>query len=122
MSASRFITRALRQPVAFRQPVSTKNRPYSSRPSSLMPFLGLVNSLIHLKSLTRSLATPVTSRYQDPVTKTSTLSNGLSVSTETIPGASTSTVGLWIDAGSRADARGASGTAHFLEVSLFPNG
>lgn len=53
----------------------------------------------------------------DPVTKTSTLSNGLSVSTETIPGASTSTVGLWIDAGSRADAPNASGTAHFLEVS-----
>ena len=30
---------------------------------------------------------------------------------------STSTVGLWIDAGSRADAPNASGTAHFLEVS-----
>jgi hypothetical protein len=61
------------------------------------------------------LATPA--KYADPVTKTSVLSNGLSVSTETIPGMSTSTVGLWIDAGSRADAPGASGTAHFLEVS-----
>lgn len=56
-------------------------------------------------------------KYADPVTKTSVLSNGLSVSTETIPGASTSTVGLWIDAGSRGDSMQASGTAHFLEVS-----
>lgn len=63
--------------------------------------------------LARALATPAA---QGPVTKTSVLSNGLSISTETIPGAQTSTVGLWIDAGSRADAEGASGTAHFLEV------
>ncbi|WVQ79722.1 mitochondrial-processing peptidase subunit beta [Cryptococcus sp. DSM 104549] len=71
-------------------------------------------------SLARSLATarPV-SVSSDPVTKTSVLSNGLSVSTETIPGASTSTVGLWIDAGSRADAANASGTAHFLEHLAF---
>lgn len=62
----------------------------------------------------RSLATAV--QHADPITKTSVLSNGLSVATETIPGASTSTVGLWIDAGSRADASSASGTAHFLEV------
>lgn len=59
-------------------------------------------------------------KYADPVTKTSVLSNGLSVSTETIPGASTSTVGLWIDAGSRGDSMSASGTAHFLEVGLAP--
>ncbi|TYJ53981.1 mitochondrial-processing peptidase subunit beta [Cryptococcus floricola] len=71
-------------------------------------------------SLARNLAAvhPVTISA-DPVTKTSTLSNGLSVSTETIPGASTSTVGLWIDAGSRADAANASGTAHFLEHLAF---
>ena len=69
-----------------------------------------------LQALARALATPAKS--SDPVTKVSVLSNGLSVSTETIPGLSTSTVGLWIDAGSRADASNASGTAHFLEVSL----
>lgn len=74
-----------------------------------------IGILTNPQTLARSLATPA--RYADPVTKTSVLSNGLSVSTETIPGASTSTVGLWIDAGSRADAQGASGTAHFLEVS-----
>ncbi|KAL1405826.1 Mitochondrial-processing peptidase subunit beta [Vanrija albida] len=68
-------------------------------------------------TLARALATPV--KTADPVTKTSVLSNGLSVSTETIPGASTSTVGLWIDAGSRADASNASGTAHFLEHLAF---
>ncbi|GMK59651.1 hypothetical protein CspeluHIS016_0802570 [Cutaneotrichosporon spelunceum] len=68
-------------------------------------------------TLARALATPVSSA--DPVTKTSTLSNGLSIVSETIPGASTSTVGLWIDAGSRADASNASGTAHFLEHLAF---
>lgn len=68
--------------------------------------------------LSRTLATPVqTARYADPVTHTSTLSNGFSVSSETIPGMSTSTVALYIDAGSRADSMNASGAAHFLEVS-----
>nr|ODN86164.1 mitochondrial-processing peptidase subunit beta [Cryptococcus depauperatus CBS 7841]ODN94511.1 mitochondrial-processing peptidase subunit beta [Cryptococcus depauperatus CBS 7855] len=71
-------------------------------------------------SFVRNLAAvhPVTVST-DPVTKTSTLSNGLSVSTETTPGTNTSTVGLWIDAGSRADASNASGTAHFLEHLAF---
>lgn len=41
----------------------------------------------------------------------------MSISTETIPGMSTSTVGIYVDAGSRADPSGASGAAHFLEVS-----
>jgi processing peptidase subunit beta len=71
-------------------------------------------ALPRVPTLARALATPV--KTADPITKTSTLSNGLSVVSETIPGASTSTVGLWIDAGSRADAQNASGTAHFLEV------
>lgn len=77
------------------------------------------NLLTTRQALARTLATPVQTptKYADPVTKTSVLSNGLSVSTQTIPGMSTSTVGLWIDAGSRADASNASGTAHFLEVS-----
>ena len=57
------------------------------------------------------------SKYADPVTHTSVLSNGLSVSSETIPGMSTSSVAIYIDAGSRADKMNASGAAHFLEVS-----
>ncbi|KAK1927285.1 putative mitochondrial processing peptidase beta subunit mitochondrial precursor [Papiliotrema laurentii] len=68
----------------------------------------------------RTLATPVqTTRYADPVTHTSTLSNGLSISSETIPGMSTSSVALYIDAGSRADKMTASGAAHFLEHLSF---
>ncbi|KAL7422455.1 Mitochondrial-processing peptidase subunit beta [Cryptotrichosporon argae] len=90
MSASRLLSRAVRPASALRQP-----------------------------TLSRSLATPVAAKHADPVTKTSVLSNGLSVSTETIPGLQTSTVGLWIDAGSRADAPNASGTAHFLEHLAF---
>ncbi|RXK34711.1 mitochondrial-processing peptidase subunit beta [Tremella mesenterica] len=72
------------------------------------------------RPLTRSLATPVSlPKYANPITEDSVLSNGLLVSTETIPGMSTSTVGLWIDAGSRADDSAASGTAHFLEHLAF---
>lgn len=67
----------------------------------------------------RSLATAVPStgsKYVDPVTHISTLSNGLTVATESQPHAQTATVGVWVDAGSRVDGSKASGSAHFLEV------
>ncbi|AOA63307.1 Mitochondrial-processing peptidase subunit beta [Komagataella phaffii CBS 7435] len=55
-----------------------------------------------------------------PVTRTSTLPNGITVATESIPNVQTATVGVWIDAGSRADVSDStSGTAHFLEHLAF---
>ncbi|KAG5721482.1 hypothetical protein E4T56_gene13237 [Termitomyces sp. T112] len=54
-----------------------------------------------------------------PLTQVSTLSNGLTVATETQPHAQTATVGVWIDAGSRAETDKTNGTAHFLEHMAF---
>ncbi|GAA5913563.1 mitochondrial processing peptidase [Sporobolomyces salmoneus] len=65
--------------------------------------------------LNRGLATHVAS----PLTQISTLPNGLTVATESSPSASTATVGVWIDAGSRAETDKTSGTAHFLEHMAF---
>ncbi|SPO31648.1 probable MAS1 - mitochondrial processing peptidase beta chain precursor [Ustilago trichophora] len=64
----------------------------------------------------RNLATAV-SRH--PITQTTTLSNGLTVATESNPSAQTATVGVWIDAGSRAETDRTNGTAHFLEHMAF---
>ncbi|KAF7562989.1 hypothetical protein G7046_g1138 [Stylonectria norvegica] len=52
-------------------------------------------------------------------TQTTTLKNGLTVATEHSPWAQTSTVGMWIDAGSRAETNETNGTAHFLEHLAF---
>ncbi|KAG6840318.1 hypothetical protein C0991_007468 [Blastosporella zonata] len=54
-----------------------------------------------------------------PFTEVSTLSNGLTVATESQPHAQTATVGVWIDAGSRAETDETNGTAHFLEHMAF---
>ncbi|KAH9046676.1 Metalloenzyme, LuxS/M16 peptidase-like protein [Lactarius hengduanensis] len=64
----------------------------------------------------RSLATAVS---QSPFTEITTLSNGLTVATEAHPHAQTATVGVWIDAGSRAETDANNGTAHFLEHMAF---
>jgi processing peptidase subunit beta len=53
------------------------------------------------------------------LTEVSTLSNGLTVATEAHPHAQTATVGVWIDAGSRAETDKTNGTAHFLEHMAF---
>uniref|UniRef100_A0A0B7BLU0 Mitochondrial-processing peptidase subunit beta n=1 Tax=Arion vulgaris TaxID=1028688 RepID=A0A0B7BLU0_9EUPU len=53
-----------------------------------------------------------------PETKVTTLSNGVKVATEN-SGSSTSTVGLWIDAGSRYENSRNNGAAHFLEHLSF---
>lgn len=63
----------------------------------------------------RSFATVVNS----PITQLTTLPNGLTVATESHPHAETATVGVWIDAGSRAETDKTSGTAHFLEHMAF---
>lgn len=66
--------------------------------------------------MTRLLATHVN---LSPSTEVSTLSNGLTVATEAHPHAQTATVGVWIDAGSRAETDATNGTAHFLEHMAF---
>lgn len=54
-----------------------------------------------------------------PVTRVTTLPNGLRVATETNHRAETATVGVWIDAGSRFETDETNGTAHFLEHMIF---
>jgi processing peptidase subunit beta len=65
----------------------------------------------------RSFATGVND--SGPVTEISTLSNGLTIATESQPHAHTATVGVWIDAGSRAETDDTNGAAHFLEHMAF---
>ncbi|GMG37462.1 unnamed protein product [Ambrosiozyma monospora] len=78
-----------------------------------------------LRSLTRNFATPSIIRQVRhlatvPTTRTTVLKNGLTVATEEIPSSLTATIGVWIDAGSRADVTDStSGTAHFLEHLAF---
>ncbi|TLD33913.1 hypothetical protein PspLS_01302 [Pyricularia sp. CBS 133598] len=64
----------------------------------------------------RGFATPVPTPAG---TQTTTLKNGLTVATQYSPYAQTSTVGMWIDAGSRAETNENNGTAHFLEHLAF---
>ncbi|KAF8490439.1 Metalloenzyme, LuxS/M16 peptidase-like protein, partial [Russula emetica] len=64
----------------------------------------------------RLLATAVSS---SPFTEVTTLSNGLTVATEAHSHAQTATVGVWIDAGSRAETDTSNGTAHFLKHMAF---
>ncbi|KAF4504244.1 hypothetical protein G6O67_008420 [Ophiocordyceps sinensis] len=66
-------------------------------------------------ALRRGFATPSSAGK----TQTTTLKNGLTVATEHSPWAQTSTVGMWIDAGSRAETDETNGTAHFLEHLAF---
>ena len=71
-------------------------------------------SLIHICSgLRRTFATAL------PKTRTSVLPNGLTVATEAIPNTSSATVGIFVDAGSRAENSKNNGTAHFLEHLAF---
>lgn len=64
----------------------------------------------------RGLATAV---EKIPKTRISTLPNGLTVASEYIPQSQTATVGIWVDAGSRAENAKNNGTAHFLEHLAF---
>ncbi|KAK3723150.1 Mitochondrial-processing peptidase subunit beta [Vermiconidia calcicola] len=66
--------------------------------------------------LIRSLATPV---HNGSSTESTTLTNGFTIASEHSPYAQTSTVGVWIDAGSRAETDKTNGTAHFLEHLAF---
>ncbi|RLV94311.1 Mitochondrial-processing peptidase subunit beta [Spathaspora sp. JA1] len=72
----------------------------------------LRNSLKRLA--TRRFTTAIPGTYQ-----TTVLPNGLTVASESMPGTRTATVGVYINAGSRADNPTSSGTAHFLEHLAF---
>jgi mitochondrial-processing peptidase subunit beta len=72
--------------------------------------------LIRRGQRVRSFAT---AHNAGPFTEITTLSNGLTVATEANPNVQTATVGVWIDAGSRAETDSTSGTAHFLEHMAF---
>ncbi|KAI2614883.1 mitochondrial-processing peptidase subunit beta [Hypoxylon sp. NC1633] len=71
-----------------------------------------------IRPLRRGFASPVTPPL-GAKTQTTTLKSGLTVATEYSPWAQTSTVGVWIDAGSRAETDETNGTAHFLEHLAF---
>jgi mitochondrial-processing peptidase subunit beta len=84
--------------------------------------LGLVNPRVLIGSCVRQRALrsfATATSLPSPVTEVTTLSNGLTVATEAHPSAQTATVGVWIDAGSRAETDKTSGTAHFLEHMAF---
>ncbi|XP_042064420.1 probable mitochondrial-processing peptidase subunit beta, mitochondrial [Salvia splendens] len=54
-----------------------------------------------------------------PLTKVTTLPNGLRIATESNLATTTATVGVFIDAGSRFENEDSNGTAHFLEHMIF---
>lgn len=72
-----------------------------------------------LRTLASAAGASTASRVPAPLFKTSQLANGLTVASEVMPGTKTATVGVWINAGSRADNTANSGTAHFLEHLAF---
>jgi predicted Zn-dependent peptidase len=54
-----------------------------------------------------------------PTLRKTILPNGFTVATEENPACQTATVGVWIDAGSRAENMKNNGSAHFLEHMSF---
>lgn len=54
-----------------------------------------------------------------PLTRVTTLPNGLRIATESTLASKTATVGVYIDAGSRFESDETNGTAHFLEHMIF---
>ncbi|KAE8354960.1 putative mitochondrial processing peptidase beta subunit [Aspergillus coremiiformis] len=73
-------------------------------------------ALKSIQPVKRGFASPV---MLPPTTQSTTLSNGFTIATEYTPWSQTSTVGVWIDAGSRAETDETNGTAHFLEHLAF---
>jgi len=82
----------------------------------------LVRNLARQLRASPAVAAPLRRGYASvasPSTQISTLANGFTVATESQPFAQTATVGVWIDAGSRAETDATEGTAHFLEHMAF---
>jgi mitochondrial-processing peptidase subunit beta len=107
-TASASLGRVLRS--AARNPVCTNHSFLNTQFTKTNQNFGLQRPL-------RSFATTV--NIPSPLTEVSTLSNGLTVATEAHSHAQTATVGVWIDAGSRAETDKTNGTAHFLEHMAF---
>ena len=87
--------------------------------SHLFSYIFGIFSYSNLRRLQRPLRSYATVVAPAPTTQITTLSNGLTVATESHPQAQTATVGVWIDAGSRAETDATNGTAHFLEHMAF---
>ncbi|KAJ5581737.1 hypothetical protein N7535_000357 [Penicillium sp. DV-2018c] len=82
-----------------------------------------LNQALRTRAALKSIQ-PVKRGFASPValpstTQSTTLSNGFTIATDYSPWAQTSTVGVWIDAGSRAETDKTNGTAHFLEHLAF---
>ncbi|KAF3096552.1 hypothetical protein TWF225_007868 [Orbilia oligospora] len=87
-----------------------------------LPRAGLTKSILKPSRAARAFASPATTApatWTPNKTETTTLSNGFTIATESNPGQQTATVGVWIDAGSRAETDANNGTAHFLEHLAF---
>lgn len=84
---------------------------FSSRVALRLPRLA-----VRANGLTRSFASEAKISSK---TETTTLPNGFTIATEHSPFAQTATVGVWIDAGSRAETEKSNGSAHFLEHLAF---
>merc|ERR1712093_369882 len=81
----------------------------------------LVRNLTRQLRASPAVAAPLRRGYASvasPSTQISTLANGFTVATESQPFAQTATVGVWIDAGSRAETDATEGTAHSLELEV----
>jgi processing peptidase subunit beta len=92
-------------------------RNVSRRPVSTVVHVSFYQqSEIFLQRTWRGFAT---AHNTSPFTEVTTLPNGLTVATESQPHAQTATVGVWIDAGSRAETEKTNGVAHFLEHMAF---
>ncbi|KAJ7213222.1 core subunit of the ubiquinol-cytochrome c reductase complex, QCR1 [Mycena haematopus] len=79
----------------------------------------VLNRVLRSARAPRALRNFATVHNPGPFTEISRLSNGLTIATEAHPHAQTATVGVWIDAGSRAETDATNGTAHFLEHMAF---
>lgn len=102
------------------QPCPPKRSAHPSRLSLfLLPSKAIDVFFFKLQRPLRSFRGFATAHNFGPLTEVSTLSNGLTVATEAQPHAQTATVGVWIDAGSRAETDKTNGTAHFLEHMAF---
>jgi processing peptidase subunit beta len=101
--------------------LATPNAAYNV---ALRPFAAAADLMVADEAFTK-WTNPVPQNYihtnilAGPDTKVTTLKSGLRVATETTPYASTATVGVWIDAGSRFETASTNGTAHFLEHLAF---
>ncbi|KNE59263.1 hypothetical protein AMAG_03574 [Allomyces macrogynus ATCC 38327] len=61
----------------------------------------------------------VASLLNVPKTVVTRLDNGLTVATESHPAASTATIGVWVDAGSRHETKASNGAAHLFQHLAF---